>query len=440
MKTRTFAVLLGLTTLWGAVLRILYFIVTPYYMRTYDSADHIQYILYVARTFLIPPVYTGWETHQPPLYYFLVAGWVRLGMLLGRTTEMLSFDVRLFSLLLSLATMALIVWIALILFSAPRERWKAGLFVFIAGTLPAIVMFSTRISNDVLAVPLSFLWCAFLLRWWKSNRAGDLHAAGIVLGLGILTKLPFALLLPAMGICILLREYRSPKKCISHLAILACTIIVISGWYFFLRSSEYIGLFLVPTTFGLNKGLVVGNSVFDYVLFNPLSVFHSPFAAPWGAMSDKRYIWEYFFKSAFFGEWVYPSFVWTARATLVAGMIGIAAALAGIVRDWRSGVYRWPLALIAACLMGSLMFHRFLHPCACSQDFRYIPLFIVPFLVWVLAGFGALGKRGPMWAWIWAIVFVSLQTAFLLSFSIPLPDPPSQSPYSPAAPQETNNR
>ena len=45
-----------------------------------DELQHVQYIEYVAHRSAIPQISpaNGWESGQPPLYYFLAAGWQAL--------------------------------------------------------------------------------------------------------------------------------------------------------------------------------------------------------------------------------------------------------------------------------------------------------------------------------------------------------------------------
>ncbi|HEX3044753.1 MAG TPA: hypothetical protein VHY08_08350 [Bacillota bacterium] len=57
----------------GFLIRVLYFLITPYNVREYDVDGHIQYIQYILNHWSIPSRNYGWETFQPPLYYFAAA-------------------------------------------------------------------------------------------------------------------------------------------------------------------------------------------------------------------------------------------------------------------------------------------------------------------------------------------------------------------------------
>src|SRR3989338_1172087 len=48
-----------------------YFRNTPYNWRVYDFDGHIQYSEILATRHKLPAPYEGWETWQPPAYYFL---------------------------------------------------------------------------------------------------------------------------------------------------------------------------------------------------------------------------------------------------------------------------------------------------------------------------------------------------------------------------------
>ena len=57
----------------GVLLRCVYAASTPYFVRAWDWDGHLEYITHVADHWTIPSAASGWETYQPPLYYFAAA-------------------------------------------------------------------------------------------------------------------------------------------------------------------------------------------------------------------------------------------------------------------------------------------------------------------------------------------------------------------------------
>lgn len=404
--------------LWGAALRILYFAATPFYERTYDTEGHIAYIIHVVRNFSIPATTQGWEMHQPPLYYFLAGVWVKAGLMLGRTTEELSFDVRTLSLLLSFMTLAVIVWIGSMLFAAERDRLLAIIFGLIIGTLPGIAMAATRINNDVLSFLLSFLWFAFALRWWTRLHSRDFWATCILLGLGMLTKFTTGALALPMAIFIILHPRIATGRKLLLFTQFILLLTVLSGWYFAFRSWEYLHMLFVPGASGLNARLVMANRALDFAMFNPMAIIYMPFTSPWDTFPDRRYIWEYVFRSGFFGEWMFMHLLWLGRTTVAVALAGIVACVMGVIRTARTWEYARPMLILLISLLATIAVFRGLHPCACAQDFRFIPLIAIPVVSWAVLGWTTLENRRRMWTCAWALGLAALQSAFLLSFFV----------------------
>ncbi len=404
--------------LWGAFLRVLYFSVTPHDVRGYDTRGHIDYIIYVVRHFRIPPALLGWETHQPPLYYFLAGTWVKLGMLAGRATDLLSRDVRVLSLLLSIATLAVIAWIATILFPGKERRLQAWMFAAAAGTLPSIAMAASRVNNDVLSFFLSFLWLAFALRWWSAGRRRDFWIAAVILGLGVLTKFTAGILIVPMAGFILLRPRTGLTQKLLLLASLACVAGVLGGWYFIVRSLGYLESFVTTGTESFDPRVVLENRLVDFLIFNPAQIVLVPFAAPWDPLSGRQYIWEYLFRTGFFGEWTFPHLTWIGRIIVGLGLAGLLVGARDAVKTWRTWNFHKPLAVLMAFLLLMLALNRFIRPCACNQDFRLIPLIAVPFIAWAVHGWGTWGARGLRIGILATVSLMALQSLFLLSFLV----------------------
>ena len=403
---------------WCAAVQVLYFAGTPYMTRAHDSKEHIDYVMYVLRHFSIPPAALGWEMHQPPLYYFLSWGWLKAGATLGRTPEMLPIDLQTLALALSMVTLGAILWIGMILFPGKKKRPAALLFGLILGTLPGIAMTAARVNNDALAFPLSFLWCGWMLLWWKNALPRDFWLATVTMGFCMLTKFTSGVLVIPMVLMIALHPTLGTKMKIRIGHLWGLALVAIAGWYYAYRTLDYLVAFVVPGVGATNAFLLMETRLSDFLIFNPLAILLDPFANPWDPLSGRQYFFEYLLRSAFFGEWQFPHLVWLARLMIAIALVGIPAGIVGVMRSWRKEIFTIPFAILVLFPLVSLAIHRTLRTCSCDQDFRFIPLIAVPVVFWILTGFVSMNPHGARWGWAWAWMIVALQSAFLLSFLV----------------------
>lgn len=148
----------------------------------------------------------SYEDWQPPLYYLLLTPVFVLtnGSLLA---------LRLTSLLIGAGVVLLAFGVARQLF--PTQRWIAWTTAVFVAFLPQHLSIMASVNNDSLAE----LWIAALLlllaRWlqsdlspWTRNRERRyLVSVGMVLGLGLLTKLTVYLMVPVVGLALLWRYW-----------------------------------------------------------------------------------------------------------------------------------------------------------------------------------------------------------------------------------------
>jgi len=173
-----FFLLLGL----GVLIRIIVFAHIGYL----NNDNHLEVVEHVARTWLPARADQFNQGYHPPLYYFLAAFFYLIG---GAPA------VRIFSLLLSVATLALI---ALVLRQLPWISASLGNWaVALAALHPQFVLFGLFISNDTLAIFLGALLCYQCRRLQLAPSIANHSLLGIYLGLGLLTKAAFlAFVLP----------------------------------------------------------------------------------------------------------------------------------------------------------------------------------------------------------------------------------------------------
>lgn len=257
--------------------------------RAYEGADeeaHVKNIEYIVSHHALPriSVANGLESHQPPLYYLLEAGWqdvlgiaaftpVAVPSGAGLLSNQLLYsthytatqhadavhvhDLRLLSVPFGLATVLLTFSAAKIV--GIREVWALGCGLF-AALYPKNLIASSTVTNDALMIPLCAL--AFVL-FLLSERAAlqgrfrqrriHLLGMGLVLGAATITKLNslticvvlFALAaLPAvMGVRRALEGSREAVGLGLDVGLALVGYFSVSGWWF-LQNHHLYGQFL----------------------------------------------------------------------------------------------------------------------------------------------------------------------------------------------------
>jgi hypothetical protein len=150
-----------------------------------------------------------YESHQPPLYYLLIAPVARLTAGLGERGQVVAM--RLGTLLIGAA--ALLALFASARLLLPRDRLTRLLAVALAAFVPMHVAVAGSVSNDALAeLGLSIvLWrCLLALRDGLTTRGALL--LGLAVGLSLLVKLSCLVALPLAALAILLAHRRSPGR------------------------------------------------------------------------------------------------------------------------------------------------------------------------------------------------------------------------------------
>jgi hypothetical protein len=402
----------------GILLRLHYVALTPLAERSHDTFAHTDYVEFVMREWRVPPAHAGWEFHQPPLYYFVAAGVSAVAERAGYGLDGQRLILQWVSALLSVLALCLLPLIAAELFADKRDARKRALFTALGATLPGLVFFASRVSNDALLLVTSYALLLLLLRWWRTGSPRTFGGAALAVGIGMLAKLTSFLHLPIALVCVALRKGWSLRRKAAHAAGLVIVAAGLTGWLFAIRlvieTDTERTLHLGST--GLHPDVLLPNEPANYLTFRPLAVIEQPYNHPWKDEFGRQYFWEYFFKSWFFGEWMFPDALFThARLVLVAGMGLFALAVVGCVDDCRRR-FRHTLPMLATLLLyqaASLAF-RYKNLCSCHQDFRFVPLLALPAAYYAVRSRDVFPKRARWVTDAWVIGSVLLFAAFVL--------------------------
>lgn len=412
----------GYIFLGGILLRLIYLLTTPYTVRGHDADGHLEYIRYIATHWSLPDPHGGWEFYQPPLYYILGAVWIHAGRLIGLTESMEPFALQIFALILSIASLLLLLWIARILFPPPQRRCHALLLFVCCTTFPSIVFLAARINNDVLAFPLALVILVFLLRFWQHRHMRDLYVAALSLGIALLTKsTAFLLLLPLTATLLCTTKLTFLRKC-EILSAVAVIMLLVAGWFHIPRylAEQRTDAFFVGNIGNLNSGLRTSHSLKEFFTFNPLEILRHPFNNPWTDTERRAHVWEYFFRSAFFGEFSFNRLPRPLAIAMLSTTLPLLLLIPiGILRDLRrrrfGSLPTWTSLL--ATLLGTTGIY-ILVPYASGYDFRYALLAVPTTLFYIIHSIGIVPKLVRIVGYVLLLSLAVVNAGFLLALAI----------------------
>jgi tetratricopeptide (TPR) repeat protein len=201
----------------------------------FDAGSHQIYIRTVLQQGRLPLADEGWQMYQPPLYYLLAAGWLKLG---GFTTTVQNAVDWLRWLGLAAGVLqALFVLLALRELFPDRPGLVLCGFVF-GGCLPVSLYLYQFVTNEILVAMLSSGAVWWTIRMLRRPESGlrDHAILGVLLGLAMLAK--FSALIPltvCSGVLLGRRWLAEPRRLGRHLARLALTfacVFAVCGWHY----------------------------------------------------------------------------------------------------------------------------------------------------------------------------------------------------------------
>jgi hypothetical protein len=270
-----------------------------------DEGDHLHNVqtLVAGSCYRVTDKGSGLESHQPPLYYLLLAGWQRYFLHFGPLTfspvgarsfgNAYRHDVpsdgaaqryvtlmRLVSVLLACVTVVLTRHAVCLLTSDPWTPVVAAAFVF--GN-PKFVFLSGVVNNDNLANALGAATLLVTATFLGQRQAGRpvllAGISGALIGLLMLTKVTAALLAPAAVLGIFVAPSMGRSRWLLLLSFVTSAIGV-SGWWLLLNTLRYGDPLATAATRGHLRSLLplmfaVGSPIYQILVSVPSSVFRS---------------------------------------------------------------------------------------------------------------------------------------------------------------------
>jgi hypothetical protein len=403
-------ILRGLVLVAFTALGLGYAIKTPLWQNP-DEPAHFNYVVQIASTGTLPELKQGdwdaallerlkngrlqpgdaietirYEGWQPPLYYLLAAPILRLSPPDAGVVRL-----RLFGVLLGLLTLVVALRAACFVLPPP-------LVLAVPATMAGIPMF-TAVSASVSADPLANLLAAVMVLVMLSavhSRVASRWAvsAGIVLGLGLVTKVALAIFAPLLLVLTLTRACRRLR---TSLVLVAASTLVTLPW-----------LIHQVTTYGWTDPLAISRHA-SVVADQPRFAGLTP-----------EYMWSFLSVSvhSFWAQFGWMAVVAPDRLYWVWGALTVIA-VAGLVGSRsRFQEARWQLVLatlvlaLLAYIAYNLVFTQF--------QGRYLFTALVPISILLIGGWsGWLPSRWVRAVWAAPVVLIALNVYALTRVLVP---------------------
>jgi len=367
--SRTLSVLFAV----AMMVRILYFMETPWSIRSYDVDGHIDYITYIATYLRLPEPDACWTCYHPPLYYITAALFYKVGVLFSKAAALAA--VQMLSVLLSgvFAIFVLLVF-RLLTFSQSALIAASATVLF----YPSLIMHAGRIGNDVLLYAVYAGAFYYYLRWLKYGSG--LWLSVLLTAMALFTKGNGVLIMAVLGLAYLLRvawyrEWRLTWRTIVLVAALYGVIVASAAALHVTRSDSG----LIGNAQSLHGELFVDNALSSYLYFDWKIMVKDAYADPWKNGHGREYFWNYFWQTSLFGEFQHGRQLHDVASVISATlMIMLTGAVFGfLLLSKETLMQAVPFIMNALIVVVAAMALRYSIPAACSNDFRYsIPLLL----------------------------------------------------------------
>jgi len=254
------------------VFALIYSFMTPAWEAN-DEADHTIYAERIIEHHKLPRIglQNGHESHQPPLYYVVLAGWQRVlhipsfqpelitapnAAILGPSTEpklglshqynhrqkqqaIYLHELRVLSVLCGLGTVIFTFLTAQLIFGKLRFSVSATLFVVL---LPKELVVSSVVTNDSLVILLSSALIYLSVRLCSLSRAASkryLFLLGMVAGAAVLTKLNSFPLVMLILVGVIIHQYVLFSKRFVPPILYMFGFLFICGWWLVFNLIQY---------------------------------------------------------------------------------------------------------------------------------------------------------------------------------------------------------
>ena len=370
---------------------------TTYKSYSHDINGHLSYIKHLSYNSLNPYTYTGRESWNPPLYYYLAAFTLKIQDLLEIKNPYILLR------LLSLFLYSTFIWFSLKTF---RFWVKEGGLAYYTGVIliafwPSSVFIAGRINNDVCLYAIWSMMFYYLSKAYKLSDLNSLSTAIIMAGLALMVKsnaiVPLAVLtgsLAFMAYSLNIRKFLNRKLFIAGLVLAAGFLVNLgrSVYSFFDDSASRI-----HNHFGEASSSYIS---LEYFLRFDLPEFISrPFISHSELWQNLKISYlNFLFRTSIYGEFTwgfekFASFINITYLIFIYSLIATAIAASFIKRKTQilelAPVY---LGIILP-VIASMCFYYIKQMSAC-QDFRYLLPMVTPVAILYSKSMQTIGRAG----------------------------------------------
>jgi hypothetical protein len=406
------------------VLALTFSLLTPAWENN-DELDHVAYIEHVVADASPPRIAldNGIESHQPPLYYYLVAGWqVFLGIdrftpdALPASPAAISapssfegyalihaytpaqhrhaVSVHLLRLMsIAIGLVAVLAAVATGWLLTERLAFAAALGATVA-FWPKFLVVMSAVTNTALVVALCALAVPCVLIWERSRSLRWAAATGLVLGAAALTQ---ETALPVAGLMLILLLVLAGDDWRTPLVAIGC-FVAVCGWWF-VRNTVLYG---DPLAAGETETYLSQFPGAFPLVRDPPSLSPSVLGSSLGTLSHSTW---------YDGGWnqlQLPHAVdWVV---LGSALLCIGAALWSQLRE---------RLLLATCALGSLIGWLLLIRSTPQAEGRYLLVAIVAWAALLVAGAVRLAPGRAAALWVWPTIMLALDGYVLAKWLVP---------------------
>lgn len=396
----------------GFLLRLTYVLSTSIYERQHDfygfygeqvlsdnncdgHGGYISYFFY--SNFKLPnfdPTLRD-QFYHPPLHYFICALWWKAQSLLGIADGYAQENIQ--TLTLFYSSVCMIVTLKTL------DMFKvSGLGKVIAFSVmafhPTFIIFSGSINNDILSITFMLSAFYFALKWYNSDKLKDILICGLLIGLGMMTKLSAYMICIPIAVVFLVRFFKDIKvnqeESVKKYSINFGLFLIVCAPIALFWSARNLINYQVPIAYVQrlpdDSWQYVGNYSFIERIFmiqpKEYAGYYSVFDQ-WVSKGDKLYN-EFnpmvsLLKTSLFGEYLnshsYPAIkgfadvlFWSNLLVVILSVVALIYMLVNAVKYKENLMFKVALAVLYFSTLIFYYIFCFTHPHHCTMNIRYV--------------------------------------------------------------------
>ena len=364
----------------GMAVSCAYFFTANPLIRGNDIDGHLAHIAQVKSGNIMPKTRDCWECHQPPVYYWTAA-------LASRPFELKSPAPPKYYQWLSLNFYFVFLCTSLLLINRVLPKRKGWLIASMLVIFwPAGFLRGSAIGNDVMLSMFAALLFYFLHEWLQTRNQKHINVASMFFLLAVLTKFSGLMLsIPCLSALIYVARERRAGFHFRDFFVPASRGLTTAAFCFIMIQIKG-DIAIRFSTQVMPAGILVKNSLRNFVSFDLVEYLTKPYASPWENSNGREFFWNFLAKSSLFGEFNFSTNGYflsavaiTISGLLLAMMMGVA--LAFFTKPKENFKQVAPSLVLIATAITALMAFRFHTPIASAGDFRHVHFAIIPFSI-----------------------------------------------------------